>query len=695
MECGTCPLWEKFKMPLSVGNRPARGTAKSARAAARVVEALENRLLFNATLNTAFAPIELASSASPDQIDLSTHFSDPTITGSPVVIQTSQGNIFLNLFAQQAPKTVANFLNYADNSTYDNTVIQRAVPGFILQGGGFTTDQSHIPTSAPINNEAGISNTTGTIAMALSTDPSTHQVDPNSATSDWFINDANNTQLDAQKFTVFGQVVYNGMAVVNAIEALPKGAVSPNFEPNVAAGDPSGGVLPLQNYNNGAPILANNYVLATLVRSVLPLSFTATSDNTALLDASTSNLTLTLTPHAGDGVAHVTITATDLAGNTAQAMLTVQVGSTQAVLGQGAAKIVHFSDPDGTASTISFSGPGTAAVSFSGTNLSTTTSGNVITVTGTPQAVLVATTGTNGSSALTITGKGGNGQVDLAAISTDGPLRAITGKNTSLTGNLAAGGAIGSVTLATLTNGRISIGAGRSASVNLGTSNGGSISSMAPIAAINVGSWTNGGVISGQAINKISIKGAFNATLVANSVKSLSAGSITGGNWSVSGGIGSLLAHSITSLTASLGSLTKLTSLGAIASSIIKTSGNIKSVSAASIAGSDIFAGVASPALPVQPADFSGSAMIGAMKITGTFVNSDVAAQTLGKISVGSIQPANSGAELGFAAHDIKQLTTTVDGKKLMLNNVTAESQVTTAYAADGITPQDLVIRVV
>ncbi|HSZ58435.1 MAG TPA: peptidylprolyl isomerase [Tepidisphaeraceae bacterium] len=677
-----------------VGDRVMRRAAKSAAPSICTIEPLENRLMLNATLTAAFAPVQLAPNATPDNIDLSTHFSDPTITGSPVVMQTPLGNIFLNLFNQQAPKTVANFLNYANNGTYDQTVIQRAVPGFILQGGGFLADQTHIPTGAPVPNEAGVSNTLGTIAMALNTDPTTHQVDPNSATSDWFINDANNTQLDAQKFTVFGQVIYSGMSVVNAIEQLPKGIVSPNFTPNVAAGDPSGGVLPLQNYNDGSPILPTNYVPVSLIRSILPLSFQVTSDNTALLDASASAFTLTLTPHAGNGIAHVTITATDVAGNQATGQLTVQVGSTQAVLGQRAARMVHFSDPDGTSSQISFSGAGTATVSFSGTNLTATTKGGVITLSGTPQGVFIVTTGTSASSALTLTGRGGNGSVDIAGITTDGPLRALTGKNTALAGTLTAAGAIGSLTLGSISNGTINLGTGRSVTINLGSLNNAGIFSMAPVTAVTAGSWENGS-LGAPAVNRISIKGAFMGFVNASSVKAFSAGSITGGTWNVSGSVGSILTHSIAAITASLGTLGKLTVLGAISSSNIKTTGNISAISAASIAGSDIFAGVGSSGLPAVTTDFNAASTITSTKITGSFVNSNIAAQTLGKVSIGSIQPANNGAQLGFAAHQIKQLTTTVGGKKLALTNVSAESQVTAAFTAAAITPQDLVIRIV
>lgn len=137
-----------------------------------------------------------------------------------VSMQTSLGEIDIQLFDQTAPKTVGNFLNYVNSGAYDNTFIHRSIPGFVVQGGGYTwgsTSYTHIATNPPVVNEFSASNIRGTIAMAkLGTDP-------NSATSEWFFNLANNSaNLDKQNsgFTVFGQVMGNGMQVVDAIAAL-------------------------------------------------------------------------------------------------------------------------------------------------------------------------------------------------------------------------------------------------------------------------------------------------------------------------------------------------------------------------------------------------------------------------------------------------------------------------------------------
>ncbi len=130
------------------------------------------------------------------------------------------GEIDLQLFDAEKPKTVANFLSYVNSGAFKKSFIHRSVPGFVVQGGGFFLDGTSlkpVPARAPVVNEPGISNLRGTVAMAKLGG------DPNSATNQWFISLANNSaNLDAQNggFTVFGEVLGNGMNVVDAIAAL-------------------------------------------------------------------------------------------------------------------------------------------------------------------------------------------------------------------------------------------------------------------------------------------------------------------------------------------------------------------------------------------------------------------------------------------------------------------------------------------
>ena len=134
------------------------------------------------------------------------------------VIDTNMGQIRLTLDEQKAPKTVANFVSYADKGFYNGTIFHRVMDGFMIQGGGFTPDMEQKPTEKAISNEAenGLKNTVGTIAMART-------ANPNSATSQFFINVADNDFLNYKDrtpqgagYAVFGKVT-GGMDVVQKI----------------------------------------------------------------------------------------------------------------------------------------------------------------------------------------------------------------------------------------------------------------------------------------------------------------------------------------------------------------------------------------------------------------------------------------------------------------------------------------------
>ena len=134
-----------------------------------------------------------------------------------VTLDTTEGKIVLELDAAKAPKTVANFLQYAKDGFYNGTVFHRVIAGFMIQGGGFTADIKEKDGRAPIQNEAanGLPNDRGTIAMARTSDP-------HSASSQFFINLKANSFLnkaqaqDRWGYTVFGKVV-EGMDVVDKI----------------------------------------------------------------------------------------------------------------------------------------------------------------------------------------------------------------------------------------------------------------------------------------------------------------------------------------------------------------------------------------------------------------------------------------------------------------------------------------------
>jgi len=145
-----------------------------------------------------------------------------------VKFETTQGNFVLQLDKAKAPVTVENFLSYVKDGFYDGTIFHRVIPGFMAQGGGFTTDFKQKPTHAPIKNEAdnGLLNKRGSVAMARTSDP-------NSATAQFFINFIDNTFLNHKSptpqgwgYAVFGEVV-QGLDVVDGFGKIPTGPGGP------------------------------------------------------------------------------------------------------------------------------------------------------------------------------------------------------------------------------------------------------------------------------------------------------------------------------------------------------------------------------------------------------------------------------------------------------------------------------------
>jgi cyclophilin family peptidyl-prolyl cis-trans isomerase len=188
----------------------------------------------------------------------------PVITlAKTALIETSLGNIEIELLESDAPNTVANFLNYVENDRYNKTFIHRSMPGFIIQGGGFSfinNEASAVDTFSSVDNEFKVSNTRGTVAMAKLGNQ------PDSATSQWFINLADNSaNLDAQNggFTVFARVIGDGIAVADAISNLP-----------VLDADGNNGStfdnLPVIDYSSGSIAEANLVMTAVSENQVAP-----------------------------------------------------------------------------------------------------------------------------------------------------------------------------------------------------------------------------------------------------------------------------------------------------------------------------------------------------------------------------------------------------------------------------------------
>jgi len=171
--------------------------------------------------------ITIAIAAVGISIGVQAHAANPQVD-----LDTTAGKIRIELDPAAAPKTVENFLAYVKAKHYDGTQFHRVIPGFMIQGGGFSSDFKQKPTRPPIPNEAeqsskaGLTNVPGTVAMARTGDP-------NSATAQFFINVNDNKSLNFREPTpqgygygVFGKVI-QGMDVVNKIAATPTGSGGP------------------------------------------------------------------------------------------------------------------------------------------------------------------------------------------------------------------------------------------------------------------------------------------------------------------------------------------------------------------------------------------------------------------------------------------------------------------------------------
>ena len=269
-------------------------------------------------------------------VDLTTAFQDPDLTPA-VRLQTVLGQIDVALYERQKPITVANFLRYVDEGRYfltdpttnqlASSFIHRSVPSFVIQGGGFigTVDPNspdsvrvtQVAAFPPIQNEPGISNKRGTLAMAKTA------VDPNSATSQWFVNLADNgggsAALDTQNggFTVFATVMAQGMDVADRIANLPTYNFGSPFDQ-----------LPLISWVSPNPVKVENLVSLPSITRVgpvhTPLSFTAATNNPAVAEAKVSGRTLLVSGKAV-GTAQITVTAKDIDGATVSQTFTANV----------------------------------------------------------------------------------------------------------------------------------------------------------------------------------------------------------------------------------------------------------------------------------------------------------------------------------------------------------------------------------
>ncbi|QYM78336.1 peptidylprolyl isomerase [Horticoccus luteus] len=278
-------------------------------------------------------PVPAQTAPVPTTLNLTSYFGYSGVTGTIVQFDTDLGKFNVELLYNAAPLSVANFLNYVSNSSYNDTIFHRSAKlsgtgNQILQGGGYTyaIPPDFVVHKPAIPLEYNLPNARGTIAFARTSDP-------NSATSEWFINvNDNTTVLGASNgggYAVFGRVIGGGMTVVDALAAVPVYDLTGGNAANPFSS------LPLQNLSTSAVNLENLiHVRSVAVVPLYPtagssasvLGFSAVSANPALLSVGLSGSTLTMTPGAGSGFTTVTVTATDAEGASVQTTFNVTVG---------------------------------------------------------------------------------------------------------------------------------------------------------------------------------------------------------------------------------------------------------------------------------------------------------------------------------------------------------------------------------
>jgi len=232
-------------------------------------------------------------------VPLQKYIKADSIPANLVRVNTTIGSFNVQLLPEKAPKTAANFLAYVNDGAYENTLVHRSVPGFIIQTGGYTATlpSKQILTWAPVTNEYSLSNIRGTIAMAKLGS------DPNSATSQWFVNLADNSaNLNNQNggFTVFARVLGNGMTnVIDKIAAIPTYNAGSPFDQ-----------IPLQGLKSN-DIRSNNLVAVTRIATLPYFAISSNPDAFSTEILGTNLIIHQLTPTNGSSLITVSISDTN------------------------------------------------------------------------------------------------------------------------------------------------------------------------------------------------------------------------------------------------------------------------------------------------------------------------------------------------------------------------------------------------
>jgi cyclophilin family peptidyl-prolyl cis-trans isomerase len=543
------------------------------------VEPLEpRRLLHNVLLSE--IPNQILDLGESATINPAQYIDYEEIDGTFLKMTTNFGPIYIEMFDDQTPITVANFLAYVNAGDYNNSIFHRLVPNFVLQGGvvkvvdpSATPDQiEFIESRGTIQNEfdPSRSNVARTLAMAKvgppqGSPPTTETI--NSASSSFFFNLGDNSaNLDNQNggFTTFARVFDDASwDVVQAMNSLNAPGNFPQFPE-----------LP-EDANGNLAVISN--------LSVLPENtFNVRSSNPNVLNASLVNGQVSLQA-IGAGVATVTVTGSSpYDGSTLSDTFAVAINPTAAInpaedaapatitVGNADSKSVRFTDADGTVVTIS-SRAALASVEFIGDNVTFDSLRGVTTVSGTNVSIReITVTESTARSSVTLSGRGGDNMFAIGDVTGAGTLGTLTASNGVLSGDITMGGAIGKVTLLGISGGSIS-GATGEVPLTL-TARGAVVDSTvnvpAAAATIKATSWTNADAttdsITADNIRALTVTGDFtpNVTTTAGIRAASIRGAVAGSTWNVGGELTALTVGSWSTGSVTAAAINKLTSIG-------------------------------------------------------------------------------------------------------------------------------------
>lgn len=717
------------------------------------VEAMEARQLLAATIVSPIPDQTVQPGSLADSFDLTNRFADPAVTGTVVQFQTTLGAITAVLADQQVPNTVNNFLQYAFSGSYNNTIFHQSLTQSgqrLVRGGAYTAGGAHISVLPPVANEAQLSNVRGTIAADLD-NPS----DPNSATSGFLFNTGNNSAtLDPQQYTVFGQVV-SGMNVLDSINALPTQnatSLNPAFN-SVPVLSATAGIAP----NNLVTLVSVTAVpnLAFTATSDNPALVQAAINGPNLQFTYGTGLSgfahvrVVATDVTGNQVSQIIRVkvlpdATHSAdvplasGHAVQFVDANKSAGTISISGPGSA-VVHMA---GDALQVRGGRVRGSNQQVQGITVTGTTPATTITIIGRPRRGRTLSVGD-------ITADGPLAMIRVKRTQVVGDITA---------GGAVRNIQMDSATDGTITVGPstkpLKLTVGTFADENLNS--GAPISTLLSGQWTNTDNLDE--TLSAPFINRVTSFGSFAPGLQLSGTgaphKTLGhivVGGFVGGSWNIHGPSAPLrIGGSDTSWNATFDSLSSIvvttlegalsvpslksirvlgsvrnaslnftapfaagaTDLGSLAvrggifASAVQSAGNIGTISALELQGSLVTAGVGPLAtnelLPTVASEFAAPAQIRSIALhphgRGVigFLGSDIAASTIGTLSLVSTRVANGGNTFGVAAHSLGNLTAhdLTHKQNLVFSNVTDPAAVTQQVAARHLTLDDFAIRI-